>query len=187
MMNTKQTTELPKPEDKFKELLLYVGHRCMKDPRYSTLKRNKILFYAEAMHFAVHGEPITGVEYRRYDLGPAPACYLSIKEQMERIGDAYEYKDPYGDQKQLLPLRVPDMDVFKATEVEIIDAVIASFWDKTGNELSLMSHGLKAWLLAADGEIIPYSAITIPNSPLDLTAAEQEYGRSVAARLTKVA
>src|SRR5437660_12837845 len=92
----------PTPEEKFVELLLYVGHKCMKDPRYSTVKRNKILFYADALHFAIYGEPITGIEYRRYDYGPAPACFLKIKEQMERKSEAYEYKDPYGEQKQLL-------------------------------------------------------------------------------------
>jgi len=183
MTKSEETTTLPTAEEKFVELLLYVGHKYMKDPRYSTLKRNKTLFYSEALHLALYGTPITGIEYRRYDLGPAPACFLRIKEQMERKQEAYEYKDPYGDQKQLLPLRVPDMSVFTPTDVEVIDKVISMFWDKTGNELSNMSHGLKGWKLASDGEVIPYSTITIPHAPLDLTASEVEFGRKVAERI----
>ena len=138
-----QNQEWKADEVKFKELVLYVAARCDEDPHFGAVKLNKILFYSDFLHFAEHGKPITGVEYRKYPLGPCPARMKVIKQEMEAEELAYEYTNPLHSglrQKRMLARRSPVLSLFSAQEIATVDTVIAKLRAWNASEVSEFSH-----------------------------------------------
>src|SRR5580704_16149661 len=69
--------------DRFKELVLYISQKCANDPKFDTLKLNKLMFFSDYWAYAMYGEPITGFEYVKLQKGPAPKKMPAMKQQME--------------------------------------------------------------------------------------------------------
>jgi len=180
------TSNFKSDEAKFKELILYVAERCFKDPDYGAVKLNKILFYSEFAFYAQTGRPITGVQWRKYMNGPAPASMKRFKRELELANDAYEYESVRL-QKQLLPKRSPDLSKFTAEEVSVIDAIIEECWDMNGTQLSAKSHRHAGWRLAADNEEIPYFTVYIPDEAVVLNEVERSWAVEVAQRISPAA
>ena len=55
-----------------RELILFIADRCEDEPTFGATKLNKILFYADFLSYALYGEPIAGVTYRKLERGPVP-------------------------------------------------------------------------------------------------------------------
>lgn len=177
-------------EQKFKELVLYVAARSDEDPSFGAVKLNKILFYSDFLFFAETGKPITGMEYRKYPHGPAPAKMKVIKAQLEGDGAAYEYINPLQRgyrQRRLLANRKPDLSKFTAEEIATVDRVLEMFRFWTGRDVSEKSHCLPGWQLAKDAEEIPYFTALIPDNQPELTDEELTWVRQVGNRLASSA
>jgi hypothetical protein len=179
MLKRRVTGAAKKPDDgKLKELILYVAARCQEDPAFGAVKLNKILFFADFIHYAHVGKAITGTEYRKYPYGPAPARMKAVKRQLENEQAAYEYANPLPHstfhQKRLLARRAPDLGAFSPAEITTVERVIEMLRGKNATEVSQLSHELPCWSLARDQETIPYFTALIPNTPPDLT--EEEIG-----------
>lgn len=176
-------------EGKLIELILYVAAKCDLDPDFGAVKLNKILFYSDFEAYEKLGKPITGVEYRNYPNGPAPAPMKVLKHRLEESGDAYEYHNPLPHspgwkQKRLLAGRAPDITRFSQAEVSLVDSVIARFAGRNGSQLSDLSHDHPGWRLSVEGEAIPYCTAFIadPNE-MELTDEEVVWVRSVVSRV----
>jgi hypothetical protein len=77
-----------KPDDsKFRELILLIARESEGDPRFGSIKLNKLLFYADFVAYQHLGKPITGQEYFALPQGPAPRYMVPIREKMEADGD----------------------------------------------------------------------------------------------------
>jgi hypothetical protein len=154
-------------EARFKESVLYISDQCLDDPTYSKVKLFKILFYSDFEAFARYGTPITGVTYRKLPLGPAPAIFARMQEEMLRESLIRIVKRRVHDQERqrFLPLKEPNFELFQARDVSIIDGWIRFFWNMTSKEVSTYSHG-RAWKLADDGDLIPYEAVFISDDPV---------------------
>lgn len=177
----------PPNEEKFKELILYISMKCFKDPTYGAVKLNKILFFSDVAAYASLSKPITGVQYRKYPHGPAPAPMKYIKERLEQTGDAYEYQVPNRAghiTKQLLACRPPNLDIFHPDEIALVDEIVQECWGLSATELSDLSHQYPGWRLADDEEEIPYFTYFIPKDPVELSDTELTWAKSVAALAT---
>jgi len=178
-------------EAKLTELVLYVADRCWRDAHYGVLTLNKTLFYADFAAYRELGAPITGVEYRKYPHGPAPAVMKLLRDQLQRNGQAWEYRSPapclYESdeemvEKRLLARRAADVGVFSSSEISLVDRVIEWLRPMTGAEASRHSHGHPGWRLARMGEKIPYFAALLPDQPALLPAADFARAQAVARR-----
>jgi len=154
-------------ETRFKKLVIYVSDQCLDDPTYSRTKLFKILFYSDFEAFARYGVPITGVPYKKFPFGPAPASYYRmqsemLREHLIRIVERRVYDHML---QRVLPLQDPDVDLFSGREISIIETWIRFFWNKSAKEVSRYSHG-KAWKLARENEGIPYEAVFISDEPV---------------------
>jgi hypothetical protein len=170
---------------KMAELILYVSDRCQLDPAYGATKLNKILFYADFLYYAKHGESITGQEYMRLDKGPAPRRLVPVREEMVAAGELVVRPQAYGpwQQKRPIALRDADLGAFSGEEIAMIDSVIAAFWGKSATEVSAISHRFEGWEYAKDRETIPYAtALTSEREPDEQDYAfARELGREYAA------
>jgi hypothetical protein len=163
-------------EQKLKELILYVADKCEDDPRFGATKLNKILAFSDFVSYYRTGTPITGVEYMRLPQGPVPRRMLPILNEMEDAGEVAIrlVEDGKYTQKRVIPLREPNLDIFQATEIAVVDEVIRAFWKATASAVSEFSHGI-AWKIAGDRGLIPYESALLSDDPI----TEYDRARSV--------
>src|SRR5260370_37976891 len=67
---------------RFKELILYISQKCAADEKFTVLKLNKLMFFADFLAFGIYGDPITGFEYVKLEKGPAPRRMPEIRDEM---------------------------------------------------------------------------------------------------------
>ena len=166
-----------KPDERLRELILYVSEQCASDPKFGATKLNKILYFSDFISFAERGKPITGAEYMRLGKGPVPKRLVPVREELRKAKHLeVKVADYYGhDQKRPIAKRQPDLKSFAAEDISIVDRVIRLLWDKTAEECSDLSHGV-AWNGADNEESIPYEAAYMSDEALtqdDLNAAQE--------------
>ena len=149
-----------------KELILYVAHQCVDDPKFSKLKLFKILFYSDFESYGRYRQPITGMPYRKAPFGPAPAMFSRLQEEMIRDRQisivtrrVYDHSS-----QRLFPLVEPTFDFLAARDIALVDGWIRYFWGWTAKRVSEYSHG-KAWTVAGDSELIPYESVYLSDDP----------------------
>jgi hypothetical protein len=71
-----------------------------------------------------------------------------------------------GPQKRLIALRKPNLDIFSAHEIDIVNQVIHALWDKTAEEVSKSTHGL-VWHIYNNHDLIPYESVHISDKSTD--------------------
>lgn len=177
-------------EAKLKELILYISAKCADDPGFGAVKLNKLLYMADNFAYAELGQPITGVEYMKLEKGPAPRRLLPVKREMVNAREIVEVEQPLfglkNPLKKVVPLRKPDLSMFSAAEIALVDGIIEECRDATGSHLSEYTHDHMGWRLAPDlRDTIPYSAVFLssdPVTPFERDRAEKlirEYGWDV--------
>ena len=157
----------PLSERKLRNLVLYIAAKCASHKRFGTVKLNKNLFFSDIISYAVTGSPITGVEYLALDAGPAPRRMPEIKQAMIVSGEIAEQivEAPGGyTEKRIVATTKPDLSLFSAQEIAIVDFVIEQTRRKTASDVSYISHGLP-WRIGrkATGSI-PYEAVFVSNA-----------------------
>jgi len=127
------------PNDrKMKELILYLASRSEQDPRFSSTKLNKLLFYCDFLAYRRWGRSITGHPYWKLQFGPAPKAMLPILRQMQQEGACDEVRrDYYGrEQRRVEGRRAPEVSVFSPEELGLVDQIVESLWESSATEVS---------------------------------------------------
>jgi len=146
-------------DEKLKELILMLAHQSEGDPNFGAVKLNKELFYCDFLAYLHLGKSITGQQYIALERGPAPKYKTTIVHEMEQAGDlAVRKHEAFGDvQDRAFALREPNLEKFSKDEINLIHYVLRNCHQKTGKDLSIMSHKFIGWRLAHEKEEIPYS------------------------------
>jgi hypothetical protein len=160
----------PETNKRLRELILYIARCCENDPTFGATKLNKILYYADFLSYGEYGESITGAQYMKLSQGPVPVQLIPVREKMVKDHDIVLRKEPFYEQVQhrIIPLREPDLSLFKARDIAWVDKVIAAFSGHTARDLSNLSHN-HVWRIARDGEVIPYQAILLDETEVTTT------------------
>jgi hypothetical protein len=166
---------------KMKELILYLAAKSEQDPRFSSTKLNKLLFYCDFEAYRQLGRSITGHSYQKLPFGPAPKAMLPILSQMQRDGDCEEIrKDYFGkEQRRLKANRPSEFYLFSPEELELADQIIEEFWESSASEVSERSHGFIGWRAAEYNEVIPYATVFLGDPSTPVSEAEIEFGRQL--------
>jgi hypothetical protein len=165
---------------KFKEAIVYICEKSESDPRFGSVKLNKILFYADFRAYTQLGWSITGATYRHLSEGPAPKEMLSCRAELEDDHALVMENRTYFNRKQKRPVskRKAQLTLFSGDEVAILAAAIEYLWEKDASEATELSHREWGWKLTAENEDIPYRAAWL--SPEPPTQEEVEYARMLA-------
>lgn len=139
--------------DKFFNAVLYL---C-KGGEIKT-KLNKLLFYADFIHFKEYTISITGSQYARIPFGPASNGYdfyyaILISQDAIEIEEMY-YPDFTGE--KFIAKREPDLNIFSASELRILASVKEHFKDYNASDISKYSHQEKGYQDTQIGETISY-------------------------------
>ncbi len=168
-------------DQKMKELILYLASRSEQDPRFSSTKLNKLLFYCDFAAYRQLGRSITGHRYRKLQYGPAPKTVLPILQQMQADHDCAEVeREHFGlKQKRVVPLRPADVSVFAPQELSLADRMIRDLWESTASQVSDLSHDFIGWKAAALNEVIPYETIFVGDPSMPVSEEEIELCRQL--------
>jgi uncharacterized phage-associated protein len=109
-------------------------------------KMNKLLFYADFLHYKKHGYGITGISYRALPFGPVPEHWGSLYSSIPGI-DMEEYIYPSGQ----CGIKLEAIDnaantALNNSERNSIERVCALFSDMSAGEISQTSHLEKGWI-----------------------------------------
>lgn len=143
---------------RLKELILYVAGKSAKDDSFGLTKLNKLLFFSDFQAYGVLGESITGQDYIKLAFGPAPKAMLPVLGDMEGKDCKVGTTDRYGfRQTKVTALRDPDLSVFTADQLALVDGIIGVFWGVSAIEISNFSHRFVGWEVTGDKAVIPYT------------------------------
>jgi hypothetical protein len=163
---------LPGGQDRLKQMILYIAGRCATAERFGLIKLNKILWKADFDAFAARGVPVTGRDYQRLELGPAPKEMKPLYRDMVQRGlirvDPVDFGDDIVEQRTI-PLVPVDLSLFSEADIAFVEAAIAYYWDMTGTETSDDSHGV-AWKTHNNGDPLPYELARLSDKPLSSEA-----------------
>jgi uncharacterized phage-associated protein len=161
--------------EKLRELTLYIALKSQEDPNFGKIKLNKLLFFADFAAYVAHGRPITGTTYEVWECGPCVRGFYDLIGEFQKDGSGAMQVVQYFmyPQHRLVALRQPKLDGFRAEEIALVDRVIEAFRNKTGAEMTELSHGLHVWKAFSVGDTIPYTAAFVSNR--ELTQSEKDY------------
>ena len=159
--------ELSGGQRRLKEVILYVAQRSAEMRFFGAIKLNKILWRADFRSFYERGQPVTGRQYQRLELGPAPVEMTPVLNEMLREGLIRIELRMQADlpEKRTIALSNPVLRFFSDEDCEFLDESVRHYWDMTGSETSDQSHGV-AWKIRHDGDPIPYEASYLSDQPL---------------------
>ena len=142
-----ETTGYRSPNlDKFTEMVVFFTSKIQP---WKT-KMNKLLFYADFLHFKRCGISISGAQYRAIDMGPVPNNYQSLFEYITNI-DAVGIKQTLfpdgglGEQFKPKHGRSFDPEYFTDKELETLAIVEKQFKNAKTQEIVDISHKERAW------------------------------------------
>lgn len=164
---------LPGGQDRLRQMILYVAHRCVEAEHFDAVKLNKILWKADFDAYAARNVPVTGREYQRLPLGPAPREMPPVYRDMLRDGlirveNVNFGKDELGNdiiEHRTIALTEPNLARFTQDDLKFVDASITYYWNMTGAETSDDSHGA-AWSTHNNGDPLPYELALLSDKPL---------------------
>lgn len=165
------------PEQRLRELILYIAQRCQTDSKFARTKLVKILYFSDFWSYREYREPVTGARYIKQQAGPMPDGFLGLLKAMEQEGDIL-LPPPMSyfnhEQKRVVPLREPDLTMFNGRDIAMVERVIDELRGRSAKEVSDLSHG-PAWRATRMNEAIPYETAIISDEPItddDIASAE---------------
>lgn len=147
--------------DKFKALVHYICAKAEDPTCLGAVKLNKVLWYADSIHYMMHGAPITGEDYVKRKNGPVPKHVMVAVDQLIAEKKVLRGKvDYFGFMKnEFIAIEDADMSYFTAEEVAIVDDAFRHVChNHTARSISEETHGV-IWQMARMGELIPYQTV----------------------------
>lgn len=168
------------PDERFRELILYLAHTSESDPKFGSTKLNKLLFFCDFLAFRSLGHSITEQEYQKLPYGPAPRAIKPVCQKLLDAGDCVvRHEDHHGyEQKRLIALREANLGLFSSQEIDLIRDVVEELWNSNASEVSELSHQFLGWQAAAEGETIPYETGLL-SAPMPLSEEEEDWARQM--------
>jgi hypothetical protein len=156
-------------ERKLRELILYIAWRMEQDDHagQGRIKLAKLLWLSDFEAFRRFGQSITGARYVADKLGPAPVDELLALRDLEASG-ALVLEPGYDKQRLPRAKRPADVSVFTEGELALVNEMLDSYRDKTGQQLVDLAHEYPGYKIAEIGKDVHYRTVHIdPEGPTD--------------------
>jgi len=134
---------------------------CRRRQAVSRTIINKLLFYADFLHYRTTTVSLTGAAYRKLPYGPALADYGGLLSRMESEGvllsEEVEYPNGYAGTDYRAGPNAATVDVeFAAHELAVLEHVSEAFEGLSATRISECSHQESAYRNTPDKELISY-------------------------------
>jgi len=144
-----EQTGYKKPNlEKFTEMVVFFTANAQ--PSLWKTKLNKMLFFADFLHFRKDVQSISGCRYRAIDMGPVPNNFNSLFDYIavnDHVDINVTYFDNGGIGEQFIPNPKRTFDESKLTkgEVDTLTEVVKKFKKISTSEIISISHKEEAW------------------------------------------
>lgn len=153
--------------DKFKEVIIYILNKVGSKSNVGETVIYKLLYFMDFDFYERYETQLVGACYIKNHYGPTPVEFKKIVDRMSMERDIEKIESNYFSypQTKYLPLRKPDLSIFKANEIEVIDDVLNRLSDMNAGQISDYSHNDVPWLTTDDGEVIEYESVFYRSTP----------------------
>ena len=143
---------------KFKEVLLYILQKAGAKPNLGLTVLYKLLYFIDFDYYEKYEKQLMGLTYIKNHHGPTPREFIKVIRKMKENKELEEVKSKYFqlDQRKYLPLREPNLDVLKPTELKMIDDVLNKLGEMNATQISEYVHGDIPFQVADERENIEY-------------------------------
>ncbi len=113
------------------------------------VKLNKLLWYADFLHFKLHNRGISGLQYQALPMGPVPTEYQTLFDMARHSQsvqiDKYEFNtNSVGE--QFVQCREFNPTVFRETELSVLKHVTEVFRSTSTARIQEISHEENGWI-----------------------------------------
>src|ERR1700722_5215573 len=146
---------------KFKEVLLYILGKVGAQPNIGETVLYKLLYFIDFNYYEKYEEQLIGATYIKNHHGPTPIEFQAIINEMIENKEIEIVKSKYFQhlQKKYLPHREPDLSVFNAKEIKLIDDVLQNLSSMNASTISEYSHQDVPWMVTSDRQKIDYESV----------------------------
>ncbi|MBU6446413.1 MAG: helix-turn-helix domain-containing protein [Verrucomicrobia bacterium] len=152
---------------KFEETLLYILNKVGAKPNIGETVLYKLLYFIDFNYYEKYEEQLMGAIYIKNHHGPTPIEFQEIVKEMIEKGEIELVQSQYFKhlQKKYLPHREPDLSLFNANEIQLIDEVIHRLAGMNAAAISEYSHQDVPWIVTESGKPIDYEAVFYRTPP----------------------
>jgi len=139
---------------RLREMAVYFAEQ----PNTWRTKLNKLLFYADFLHFKRHGVAISGARYIHMQYGPVPADFYTLQAALVDDASIDEQVAAAGDRSGTVFVanRPADRSVFSESELDTLADVTDTFRGWSAKRIMEYSHSESGWRNTSDRETIDY-------------------------------
>lgn len=143
---------------KFREILLYILQQVGAKPNIGLTVLYKLLYFIDFDYYEQHETQLMGLTYIKNHHGPTPREFIQVIKQMQDGGEIETVKSKYFqfEQRKYLPLRTPNLDLLKPSELQVVDKVLSRLSDMTAKDISDYVHGDIPWQVVNLNQNIDY-------------------------------
>lgn len=146
---------------KFKEVLIYILGKVGAKPNVGETVLYKLLYFIDFNYYEKYEEQLIGATYIKNHHGPTPIEFQAIVNEMIEQKEIEVVKSKYFQhlQKKYLPHREPDLSVFNANEIKLIDDVLQKLSSMNASTISEYSHQDVPWIVTPERQKIDYESV----------------------------
>lgn len=160
---------------KFREVFLYILQQVGAKPNIGLTVLYKLLYFVDFDHYEKYETQLMGLTYIKNHHGPTPREFVKVIKDMQEHKDIEEVKSKYFqfEQRKYLPLREPNLDLLKPTELQTVDRVLGKLSNMTAKEISHYVHGDIPYQVVEDNQNIDYEYALYRESPYSVRQYDQ--------------
>jgi hypothetical protein len=167
--------------EKTESLMLYICDKLKNEETFGSTVFNKVLYYIDHISYLDTGKKISDFNYIKQKNGPTPKPqdFLSLRDQLISNG-SLELKEIkyFGKIKKVPENKIkPDINLFSAEEISLVDSVIDIFRRVSGAVASHASHNEICWDIAEEREELPLYTYLLSSE--EVTENDINWGKSV--------
>jgi len=146
---------------KFKQVLLYILGKVGAKPNIGETVLYKLLYFIDFNYYEKYEEQLIGATYIKNHHGPTPIEFQAIVNEMIESKEIEVVKSKYFQhlQKKYLPHHEPDLSVFNANEIKVIDDVLQKLSSMNASTISEYSHQDVPWMVTQKKKKIDYESL----------------------------
>ena len=162
-----------KAKKKFKELVLYILHKCGMKPNVGKTVLYKLLYFSDFNFYEKYWEKLSWIPYIKLPMWPAPYNFDLIIKEMRDDNEIIEVHTEFNGfyQHRYIPNKNCECP-FTPEEKKIIDQVIDDLSDSLASQISAYSHEDAPWKNTKDMKIIDYDLVKQREYPYSILARE---------------
>lgn len=146
---------------KLEQVLHHIIHHVGGLPHVGKLVLYKLLYFCDFNYYELYEEPLTGEQYSKLELGPAPVDFDHIIHSLETKNKITKLEVHYHGhpQEKFISLDEPDVSLLSARELEVIHETLERLSSMNATQISAYSHQDIPWKATEDKEIIDYELV----------------------------